>query len=121
MNSAGWQAKIDGTLQAHFKQPDGSSRPGADYKLSLKHGEAIQQIIVRAYLAADLTPAARADAHYQGQTVIGYVFDRLNQGWVPNGEPYPLPALTILNPSPDYVPPAPPPKQGLLSRLFGKK
>ena len=119
MSTEGWQARIDDTLQAAFKQPDGSSRQGTDYKLSLKQGDAVQQIIVRAYLAADLTPAARADAHYQGQTVIGYVFDRLNQGWLPNGEAYPLPALTILNPAPDYVPPAPPPKRGFLARLFG--
>jgi hypothetical protein len=66
-----------------------------------------------------MSKAARADAYYQGQTVLGYVFDRLNAGWVPNGEPYPLPALTILEPSPDYVPPVPP-KRGLLARLFGK-
>jgi hypothetical protein len=118
MGAEGWQAKIDGTLSTHFKQPDGSSRPGFDYKISLKQGERIHRFLVRAYLAADLTPAARRDAHYQVQTVIHYVFDRLSQGWVPSGEEHPLPALTILNPSPDYVPPAP--RRGLLARLFGK-
>ena len=122
MSSEGWQARIEGTLNAHFKQEDGSSRPGTDYKIGLKHGEQVHQIFVRAYLAADLTPAARADAHYLGQTVIGYVFDRLGQGWVPSGEQFPLPALTILNPGPNYVPPAAAaaPKRGLFAKLFGK-
>jgi hypothetical protein len=118
MSAEVWQAKIDGTLAAHFKQPDGSSRPGIDYKLSLKQGDTIHQISVRAYLSDDLTPAARGDAYYQGRTVIGYIFDRLKQGWVPTGEDFPLPALTILNPAPDYAPPMP--KRGFLARLFGK-
>jgi hypothetical protein len=119
MSADGWQAKIDGTLAAHFKQPDGTSRPGTDYKVSLKNGETVQQIFVRTHLAADLTPAARGDTEYQGQTVIRYVFDRLAQGWVPSGEPFPLPALTILNPDPGYVARAPA-KRSLLARLFGK-
>jgi len=119
MSAEGWQAKIDGAMTAHFKLPDGSSRLGIDYKMSLKHGETVHQFFVRAYLATDLTRAAMSDAHYQAQTAIGYVFDRLGQGWLPNGEPFPLPALTILNPAPGYVHPVPP-KRGLLSRLFGK-
>jgi hypothetical protein len=117
--SEGWQAKIDGTLAAHFKQPDGPSRPGIDFKLSLRRGGAEYRILVRAYLAPDLTRAARQDGFYLGQTVLGYVFDRLSQGWVPTGADYPLPALTILNPSPDYVPPVPP-RRGLLAWLFNR-
>ena len=119
MSDEGWQAKIDDTLAAHFKQPDGSSRPGIDFKLSLRRGAAEHRILVRAYLAPDLTRAARKDGFYLGQTVLGYVFDRLSQGWVPTGEDYPLPALTILNPSPDYVPPVPP-RRGLFAWLFNR-
>ena len=116
-----WQARLEGAMQAHFKQADGPSRPGTDYKVGLKRGDQTCQIFVRAFLADDLTPAARADTNYQGQTVIGYVFDRLAPGWEPTGEMFPFPALTILNPSPDH--PAAPPlqqKRGLMARLFGR-
>jgi hypothetical protein len=118
VSAADWQARIDGALAAHFKQPDGSSRPGLDYQLSLQRGEAIHRIVVRAYLAKDLTPATLGDAEYQAQTVLGYIFDRLGQGWVPDGDSNPLPAVTILNPAPGYVHAAPR-KRGWLARLLG--
>ena len=128
MSAEPWQARIEGALAAHFKQPNGPSRPGTDYKVGLKRGDTVCQIFVRAYLSDDLTPAARADTHYQQQTVIGYVFDRLPADWEPTGEMSPLPALTILNPNPGYVHSAAPvrefpaaaPKRGFLAKLFGK-
>jgi hypothetical protein len=111
-----WLVKLSpNMLEASFFQEDGSSRPGTEYMVSLKCGEAEFHTTVRAYLADDLTPAARADRHYQGQTVIGYVFDRLAAGWVPKGEP--LPGLTILNPDPGYVHKGA--KPPLWKRLFG--
>jgi len=123
MSAETWQARIEGALQAHFKQADGSSRPGVDYKVGLKRGDTVCQIFVRAYLADDLTPAVRQDNHYQQQTVIGYVFDRIGPEWTPNGEMFPLPALTILNPNPGYVhagETAATPKRGFLGKLFGR-
>jgi hypothetical protein len=119
MSADTWQARIEGAMQAHFKQPDGPSRPGTDYKVGLKRGEQVCGIFVRAYLADDLTPAARADTHYQQQTVIGYVFDRLTPDWAPTGEMFPFPALTILNPDPGHAHPAAP-RKGFLAKLFGK-
>jgi len=93
-----WQAQVEGMLQAHFTQPNGPSKPGADYKIWLKRGDERWQIFVRVFLAPDLTEAARHDNNYQAGTVIGYVFDRLGQGWNPaEGR---LPDLTILNPDP---------------------
>ncbi len=115
-----WQARLEGAMQAHFKQADGPSRPGTDYKIGLKRGDQTCQIFVRAFLADDLTPAARADTTYQGQTVIGYVFDRLAPGWEPTGEMFPFPALTILNPSPGHPAAPPQQKRGLMARLFGR-
>ena len=47
-----WQVRVESALNAHFKQPDGSSRPGTDWKIGLKRGNEIQTTIVRAYLAA---------------------------------------------------------------------
>jgi hypothetical protein len=119
-----WQARLEGAMQAHFKQADGASRPGTDYKVGLKRGNQTCTIFVRAFLADDLTAAARADKAYQGQTVIGYVFDRLAPGWEPNGEMFPFPELTILNPtgsaSASPQPQAPAQKRGLMARLFGR-
>jgi hypothetical protein len=118
-----WQARLEGAMHAHFKQADGSSRPGTDYKVGLKRGDQTCQIFVRAFLAENMTPAARQDAQYQGQTVIGYVFDRLAPGWEPNGEMFPFPALTIMNPTPGAGPaPSQPPaqKRGLMARLLGR-
>jgi hypothetical protein len=109
-----WLVRIEGALNAHFKQPDGASRPGTDYAVGLKRGEETQRVMVRAYLSPDLTPAARADTEYQAQTVMRYVFDRLKAGWSPA---QPLPPLTIVNPDPGHVH-AVPRKRSLFARLF---
>ena len=110
-----WQARVEGALNAHFKQPDGSSKPGTDWKIGLRRGAETHTILVRAYLADDVSTATRNNTGYQGQTVINYVFDRLAAGWGPTDQP--LPGLTILEPPPDQVAP---PKRGLLGRLFGR-
>jgi hypothetical protein len=112
-----WQARTEGSLNAHFKQADGSSRPGTDWKIGLRRGAETQTIFVRAYLADSATKATRANTNYQAQTVIGYVFDRLAAGWTPADGP--LPGLTILDPQPGQAVP-PPPKRGLLDRLLGR-
>lgn len=109
-----WLVRIEGALNAHFKQPDGPSRPGTDYAVGLKRGQETHRIMVRAYLSPNLTAAARGDTQYQTQTVTRYVFDRLNSGWLPAE---PLPPL-VLNPDPGYVHGSPK-KRGLLTRLFG--
>ena len=78
-----WRMRIEGALSAHFFQPDGSSRPGTDWAVGLQQGEKIYQVMVRAYLSDEMTKRARADAEYQGQTVLGYISDLLAQGWTP--------------------------------------
>jgi hypothetical protein len=113
-----WQARVEGALNAHFKQDDGASRPGTDWKIGLRRGAEMQSVIVRAYLADTVSQATRANTNYQGQTVLDYVFDRLAAGWTPADGP--LPGLTILDPTPGQAVPAPPQKSGLLGRLFGR-
>lgn len=81
-----WMIRIAGALSAHFFQPDGSSRPGTDWSVELKRGEEVFGVIVRAYLSEDITKAARKDLNYQGQTVLGYISDLLEQGWTPDQE-----------------------------------
>jgi hypothetical protein len=84
MTSSEWLMRIEGALDAHFKQPDGTSRPGTDWAVGLKRGTETCRILVRSYCDAEMTPRARADTRYQGQTVLGYVGDLLNQGWTPD-------------------------------------
>jgi hypothetical protein len=118
MSDEQWQGRIEGALNAHFKQPDGSSRPGTDWKIGLRRGDETRTVIVRAYLADTVSAATRGNTNYQGQTVLGYVFDRLAAGWIPaDGPPA---AMTILDPSPGQAVPALPQKRGLLSRLLGR-
>jgi hypothetical protein len=82
-NESQWLMRIEGALSAHFLQPDGSSRPGTDWTVGLKRGESTYQVMVRAYLSEDMTQRAQADNEYQGQTVLGYISDLLEQGWTP--------------------------------------
>ena len=108
-----WQARIEGALSASFYQPDGSSRPGTDYAVGLKRGEQTHKVSVRAYLAETVSAATRSNTEYQAQTVLDFVFDRLAAGWTPQSGP--LPALTILDPSPGQ--PVAPPRKGPSARL----
>jgi hypothetical protein len=96
-NEEQWLMRVEGALSAHFFQPDGSSRPGTDWSIGLKRGDETYNVMVRAYLSDDMTKRARADTEYQGQTVLGYVSDLLEQGWTPEqgGEL----AITIQNPT----------------------
>jgi hypothetical protein len=96
-NKEQWLMRIEGALSAHFFQPDGSSREGMDWSVGLKRGDETYNVMVRAYLSDDMTKRARADTEYQGQTVLGYVNDLLEQGWTPEqgGEL----AITIQNPT----------------------
>ena len=35
----GWLMRVEGGLAASFKQPDGTSRPGTDWKIGIKRGD----------------------------------------------------------------------------------
>ena len=96
MDEQQWQMRIEGGLAAHFKQPDGTSRPGTDWVVGLKRGDAEYKVMVRALLSEDATRATRSDQRYQAQTVLGYISDLLDKGWTPN-QPGDL-QITILNP-----------------------
>lgn len=96
-NEEQWLMRIEGALNAHFFQPDGSSRPGTDWAVGLKRGEQTYNVMVRAYLDEGMTGRARRDKDYQGQTVLDYVSHLLEQGWTPEqgGEL----SITIQNPT----------------------
>jgi hypothetical protein len=94
--------RVEGALEAHFKQPSGPSRPGVDWVIGLKRGEETHRVRVRAYLADDVTAATRKDTTYQGRTVMQYLNELLEQGWQP-GEPREH-EITIGNPLPGTGP-----------------
>ena len=84
MDDSPWLMRIEGALSAHFKQADGSSRPGTDWSVGIKKGDAVYNVMVRSYLSDDITRKARRDQDYQGKTVMGYLNDLIMQGWLPD-------------------------------------
>src|SRR5258708_10997386 len=78
-----WLMRIEGALSAHFKQPNGKSRPGTDWKVGLKRGDELYTIFVRTYFSEDASATTRADTAYQGCTVMGYLNDLIRGGWSP--------------------------------------
>ena len=81
-----WLMRVEGALAAHFKAPDGPSRPGVHWTIGLKHGEETFQAMVKTLFADDATPETRADQEYQAQTAMQYLNDCLNNGWHPEQE-----------------------------------
>jgi hypothetical protein len=79
MEDIGWRIEITGGLNAHFKQPDGPSKPGTDWAITLKRGAEGHRILVRSY--------ARGEGKVSQQQEIGmvlqYVAGLLGQGWTP--------------------------------------
>ena len=84
MSESQWSVRTSGALFANFFQPDGSSRPGADWAVKLNQGANDYNVTVRAYLSDDATRRVRKDSCYQAQTVIGFIYDLLAQGWTPD-------------------------------------
>ena len=93
-----WLMRVEGALEAHFKQPGGPSRPGIDWTIGLKRGEETHRVRVRSYLAEDMRPAVKSDTTYLGRTVMQYLDDLLRSGWTPAQEHEHV--ITIGNPPP---------------------
>jgi hypothetical protein len=73
-------------LRAHFKQPSGPSRPGADWAISLTNSAGERKVLVRTYADAigQLSPEQEA------QLAVDYVGHLIQTGWSPDqyrGEP----------------------------------
>ena len=83
MSDDEWLMRIEGGLNAHFKEPNGPSRPGVDWAVGLKRGDEVHTVMVRALLADDATPATRANQDYQARTAMQYLNDQLHSGWHP--------------------------------------
>jgi len=47
MEESQYQMRVEGSLTAHFFQPDGSSRPITDRSVALQHGDNTYQLMVQ--------------------------------------------------------------------------
>jgi hypothetical protein len=81
-----WLMRVENGLSAHFKEEDGTSRPGVDWAIGIKRGEETFTVRVKALLTDDATKATRRDQQYQAQTAMQYLNDELRSGWDPAQE-----------------------------------
>ncbi len=86
MSEGQWLMRIEGSLAAHFQEPNGANRPGVTWAVGLKHGEETYTVMVKGLLADDATPETRKDQEYQAETVMQYLDDQLKSGWHPKQE-----------------------------------
>ena len=102
MSAAGepWLMRVEKGLSAHFKQPNGPSRPGTDWAIGLKQGEVTHTVLVRTY-SDQVAPELAKDGQFMANTAMRYLNDLLNSGWDPT-QPREL-AITVTNPD-GYVP-----------------
>ena len=111
----GWHARIEGERAAELVHPGGGLRDGTEYTVGLLHDGSQYVIQVAAFLADDVSAAARADRLYQRQAVLRQVFGRLEAGWTPADGV--LPAVIIANPAPGFRHPQGP-RRPFLDRLM---
>jgi len=95
-----WLMRVEAGLNAHFKQADGPSRPGTDWRIGLKRGDELHTVLVRTY-SDKVAPELAEDSQFMANTAMGYLNDLLNSGWDPT-QPREL-AITVTNPD-GYVP-----------------
>jgi hypothetical protein len=89
-----WTGSTSEALNAHFIQPDGTSRPGTHWRVDLEHGEETFTTLVLTYLAEEVPSGDQPDAQTQAKTELRHVFDRLEQGWTPEQGELPPIALS---------------------------
>lgn len=79
-----WLMRVEGGLSAHFKVPNGPSRPGVHWAIGLKHGEETYKVLVKALFADDATPETQKNQEYQAQVAMQYLNEQLSKGWHPS-------------------------------------
>ena len=86
MSQTEWLMRVENGLSAHFKEPDGGSRPGVHWTIGLKQGEKTYQVLVKALLADGASPETRKNQEYQAQAAMQYLNNQLRNGWHPDVE-----------------------------------
>ena len=79
-----WLMRVQSGLAAHFKMPNGPSRPGVHWAVDLKQSEKTYKVLVKALFADDATPETRSNQEYQAQVAMQYLNDQLSKGWHPD-------------------------------------
>ena len=79
-----WPMRVESGLAAHFKEPEGESRPGVEWLIGIQDGAQTYHARVRALLADDATRATRKDQEYQAQTAMQYLSELMASGWHPS-------------------------------------
>lgn len=79
-----WLMRVEGGLAAHFKVPDGPSRPGVQWAIGLEQGDKTYKVFVKALFADDATSRTKQDQEYQAQVAMQYLNDQLSDGWHPS-------------------------------------
>ncbi|MBL6852274.1 MAG: hypothetical protein ISS15_08505 [Alphaproteobacteria bacterium] len=90
-----WLMRVEAGLNAHFKQANGASRPGTDWRIGLKRGHEVHTVLVRTY-SDKVAPELAKDSQFMANTAMGYLNDLLGKGWDPK-QPREL-AITVTNP-----------------------
>ncbi len=98
MSDGEWLMRVEKGLSAHFKVPNGPSRPGVQWVIGVKLGAAEYKVFVKALFADDATAETRANQEYQARTAMQYLNDQLRNGWRPEQEKEHT--IYISNPSP---------------------
>lgn len=80
-----WRLSITNGLQAHFRQSNGSSRPGTDWVVVLSDGSRERRALVRTY--TDRSPRSTVEHH--AAAAVAYVSQMLENGWCPNRDSEP--------------------------------
>ncbi len=96
MSSDEWLMRVESGLSAHFKQASGGSRPGVDWLIDMKRGQAVYRVRVRGLLADNASASTRKDEAYQARTAMQYLDSLLSHGWDPQEERTHI--ITIGNP-----------------------
>jgi len=99
MAYSAWAIHVNDVLRAHFKQPSGPSRAGADYAVTLKSGTETRQVIVRLY-----TDGKERSTQQEVFAVTDYLMNRLLSGWSPNDYTGMPGELVVPPPSPTAPP-----------------
>ena len=96
----GWHISINGGLQAHFRQPNGTSRAGTDWAVGLNDGKTEQRVLVRTYSedVVGMTPEKQA------QLVIEFVTKLFETGWKPSDYSGKPGELTVPGTNPRVMP-----------------
>lgn len=100
---SGWSIQPTSVLRAHFKQPQGPSKPGADWVVSLSSEGKTANVLVRVY-AEDIKGQS---PEQEAETVVKYVGSLIQSGWTPaayRGAPgeltYTKPPQVVVNAGP---------------------